>query len=130
MAQSHWSEAAALYESALPILEKAPDTDVYVATVAAHLGLAYVELHQPARALALFHRLARALHDPSSDVRVVIDFATARASWDTGGDRAQAHELAARALIAIGGIPAARRADIAQIERWLASHPAPASQPP
>jgi tetratricopeptide (TPR) repeat protein len=130
MRQSRWAAAAALYEHALPILEKSPGTAETSAGAVAHLGQAYVELHRPARARALLEPLASTLNHQRPEIRTVAEFALARAQWDTGGDRVQARELASRARADIRVAVTSRRQDITQIERWLAGHPTMASKKP
>ena len=56
------------------------------------------------------------------DVRIAIQFSLARALWNTGGDRARAHELATHAFSGAQTIADASRDDLAQMQRWLASH--------
>jgi eukaryotic-like serine/threonine-protein kinase len=130
MLQSRWRDAAALYEHALPVVEQSEGTGDEIRDAASQLSRAYVELHEPARARALLERLASTLNDQPPDIRATVDFTLARALWDTGGDRARAHELASRALAGIRGVVTARREDVAQIERWLARHPVTARKPP
>jgi hypothetical protein len=122
MLQSRWREAAALYESVLPVLEAAPGTRFDVADFTCKLSRAYVELHRPARALDRLERQARTLDALSPDLRVAVEFALARALWDSRGDRKRAHELAVRASGEIRAIADAPREDVVEIERWLASH--------
>jgi len=53
MLQSRWPDAAALYERAIPILEKSQGAGDALASALSSLCRAYVELQQPVRALAL-----------------------------------------------------------------------------
>jgi tetratricopeptide (TPR) repeat protein len=122
MMRARWRDAVGLYEHALPTLETDHDAAEELATTVSQLSRAYVELDQPARALALLDRLAGALDDPAPDVAVAVAFTRARALWDTGGDRARARKLATDALAGLRGVATARPDDATQIERWLAGH--------
>jgi tetratricopeptide (TPR) repeat protein/predicted Ser/Thr protein kinase len=115
--QSRWRDAVALYEKAIPALEKSRGRRVALADAWSGLCRAYVELQQPDRALAL---LARKLEALDTGNRATIEFTLARALWLTGGDRKRARALAEDALTvdrAEAGIY-----DAAEIRRWLTSH--------
>jgi eukaryotic-like serine/threonine-protein kinase len=122
--QSRWREAAALLERAIPVLEKVEFTRGELTNAVVLLGLACLELHQPARGLPHLGRLAPRLKDVRADLRVAAEFALARALWESRGDRERAQDLATRALAEIKQLPAAGRGLVraVQIERWLASH--------
>jgi hypothetical protein len=120
MMQSRWREAAALYERALPVFERSEGTQEVLASGRANRCLAYIELHQPRRALAELEHLALVSAPP--EVRPIIEFALARALWDTRGDHQRAHALAGHALAGLQAIADARREDVSQIERWLTNH--------
>jgi serine/threonine protein kinase/tetratricopeptide (TPR) repeat protein len=120
MKRGRWREAAARYERAIPILAAAQGTGDDLASARAGLGAAYLELGQPARALAVLEQIA--LDAPPPDVRGQAELALARAVWDSGGDRARARGFAQRARADLAASPASRPEDVAQTERWLASH--------
>jgi tetratricopeptide (TPR) repeat protein/predicted Ser/Thr protein kinase len=125
MMQARWREAAAIYEHALPILEKSQGAGDALPGTWSSLCRAYVELQEPARAMAPLERLANKLGEQPPDVRIAIQFTLARALWDTGGDHARAHELATQAFTAAQTVAGARRDDIAQMKRWLANRRVP-----
>jgi tetratricopeptide (TPR) repeat protein len=121
MLQSRWRDAVALYESAIPVLEKSRGRRVALAGAWSGLCRAYVELQQPDRALTPLERLASKLDELDRGNRTTVEFTLARALWLTGGDRKRARALAEHALTvdrAEAGIY-----DTAEIRRWLTSHP-------
>jgi hypothetical protein len=122
MLQSRWADAAALYDRVIPRFEASQGAAEPLATSIANRCRASLEMHQPPRGLPQLEQLARTVDAYPREIRVVIEFALARALWDTGGDRKRARELAAQALADIHKVADARRDDVAQIERWLASH--------
>jgi tetratricopeptide (TPR) repeat protein len=123
MLQSRWHDAASRYEHAIPILEKAQGTAEDLAGAVSSLGRAYVELHQPRRALAPLERLESKPDEVPPELRPALELTLARALWDSGGDRRRAHELATRARADGKAVEIAQPGEVAQIERWLASHP-------
>jgi serine/threonine-protein kinase len=125
MLQSRWQDAAAIYERAIPVLEKSQGAGDALASAVSSLCRVRVELQEPARALAPLERLASKLGEQPADVRIAIQFSLARALWNTGGDRARARELATHAFTGARTIADASRDDLAQMQRWLASHRVP-----
>jgi tetratricopeptide (TPR) repeat protein len=123
MRQSRWHDAASLYEHAIPVVETAQGTTEDLAGAVSSLGRAYVELHQPERARAVLERLDRTPDEVPPELRPARELTLARALWDSGGDRRRAHELATRARADCKTLEVAQPDDLAQIERWLASHP-------
>jgi tetratricopeptide (TPR) repeat protein len=121
--EARWRDAAALYERVIPRLESSEGADDVLGSSMVNLGRAYLELHAPGRALAPLERAAAKLDGLDPDERVELELGLARALWDTGGDRARAHELARHALADVRAIAGARHDDVVRIERWLASHP-------
>jgi len=128
--QKQYAQAAALQQRALAIAEKAFGPDhVQTAEALEALGQARIGLHDATGAVAVLERayaIFEKLHEYPSE-RGECAFALARALWDSGGDRARALELAAKArsLCAENGQAAAT---LAEVERWLALHGAPAGR--
>ena len=123
--QSRWRDAVALYQQALPELERTQLARKELTTATINRELAFIELRQPARGLPPLEHLAARLDDLRPDLRAAAEFTLARALWDTGGDRRRACALATHALGGINQLDGIHRDDAAPIERWLASHHAP-----
>ena len=82
--------------------------------------------HSPGRAIPLLERSA-ALRDAgrvAPELRGASTFGLARALWQAGRDRARACELAVRALGLYREQPKGFEAQVAEIEAWIARHPA------
>jgi tetratricopeptide (TPR) repeat protein len=128
--QARWRDALALYQQAIPPLERAHFTRREITSAVIHQERGFLALHQPTRGLAALEQLAANLGELRPDLRVAVEFTLARALWDSGGDWRRAHELASHALEDIGDLARTHGDDIAQIERALASHrPGNASSP-
>jgi tetratricopeptide (TPR) repeat protein/predicted Ser/Thr protein kinase len=122
MGQARWQDAATLYERAIPPLAKSEGGGDALPSAQINLGRARVELHQAAQALAPLEQLASKPDGLSPDNRAALEFTLARALWDSGGDRTRARTLASGALTRIQDRAGASRDDVAQMQRWLASH--------
>jgi len=122
LAQQRWTEAAAAFERLLAPVDKAQDMVDARQDVRVGLALSYIEIHQPVRALQVLDPLAAQIDQESPAWQGQIHFMQARALWDSGRDRARAHEHAAAAR---GAFDRARLADErAKVDRWLTRHPA------
>ena len=122
--QARWTEAAAAYVRLIPPLEKAQGGGEALISAQANLGRAYVELHQPARALALLEPLSPRMDKLTPLHRGEIEQTLARALWDTGAAR-RAHALASRARADFTAAGPGHRRELDQVDRWLASHALP-----
>jgi tetratricopeptide (TPR) repeat protein/predicted Ser/Thr protein kinase len=122
MRQRRWKDAAATFADALPVLASSPAAGELLIGTQVNLALAYVELHRPARALALLERLAGDPDALKPRGRAALEYTLARALWDSGRDRKRARALARRALDGLRGLEGTPPEQIAEIERWLASH--------
>jgi predicted Zn-dependent protease len=120
IAQSQWRQAVTHYHRLLPSLENAQDRGDAIEDVRVNLALAYIELHEPAHALAALGPLLGHVDTEPPAWRGNIHFMLARATWDSGGDRKRAHELATAARADLVG--AAQSDEVTKIDRWLASH--------
>ena len=129
MLQGRWHDALALYDRALPVFARSQGTAEVLASAAASRSRAYLELHQPMRALPELEQLTRSRDQNPPDVRAAVDFTLARALWTTGGDRGRAIALASHALADLAQIADTRRDDLEEIRRWLADHAARGAEP-
>ncbi|HSR98319.1 MAG TPA: tetratricopeptide repeat protein, partial [Kofleriaceae bacterium] len=120
--QGRWRDAVAFYQRAMPILDSEQITRKDLAEAVINLERASLELHEPARGLALLERVASRLDEVRPELRVAVELTLARALWDARGDHRRAHALAAHALAEVQAIGDARRDDVSQIERWLTNH--------
>src|SRR5262249_33618905 len=97
--------------------------DVSVVASLGGIGRAWLDLHQPDRALDVLergYRLAGTTETAPVD-RALVAFPLARALWDSGRDRTRARQLAKEALDTLSRSPATR--DAARARAWLANHP-------
>jgi serine/threonine-protein kinase len=121
MQQARWREAKALYEQIVPALSTSQGAGS-LPSARANLARAYVELHQPARALPSLEQLAHNLDALPPRARADIELSLARALWDSGGDRARARALGEDALRTLTAAGDTAAIELTQIKRWLASH--------
>jgi eukaryotic-like serine/threonine-protein kinase len=121
MRQARWRDARALYEQVLPALSTSQGAGS-LPSARSNLARAYVELHQPARALPSLEQLARNLGALPAHARADIQLTLARALWDSGGDRVRARALGEDALRTLTDAVSPAAIEIAQIKSWLASH--------
>ncbi|MDQ3370071.1 MAG: tetratricopeptide repeat protein, partial [Myxococcota bacterium] len=118
-----YDDAAALYEAAIPIWEKAhgPAARPLVKPL---LDLGWVRNRQRrfADAIAPLERAATILatKEPKDPLLGVIRFELAQALWETRRDRGRAVEQATLARSSFD--PATQRDDVAEIDAWLAKH--------
>jgi eukaryotic-like serine/threonine-protein kinase len=122
MRQERWRSAAALYERALPVLAASPAAGELLIGSQVNLAKAYVELGRPARAVPLLERLAKELASLHPQGRGALEFTLAQALWDSRRDRKRARQLAGRALAGLRALEGTPPEQVAEIERWLASH--------
>jgi ATP/maltotriose-dependent transcriptional regulator MalT len=111
-----------LYRRAIPILRRSQGAADQFASAVFGLARTDVELGAPARARAALEPLIGSLDQRSDADRVAALFTLARALWDSGGDRRQAHALAVRANAEAAGAAELLPGEAARIERWLVSH--------
>jgi eukaryotic-like serine/threonine-protein kinase len=120
IARSRWREAITAFEALLPAVERAQEAADARQDVRVNLALAYIELHRPARALAVLQPLVEQVDREAPAWQGQIHFMQARALWDGRRDRTKAREHAALARVAF------KRAtlpdELAKVDRWLASH--------
>ncbi|MEZ4360260.1 MAG: tetratricopeptide repeat protein [Kofleriaceae bacterium] len=118
--RARWPEAIAQYERALEVLERAEGGGQARTRAWIGLGEAYLATRRPKLAVAPLERAKGGplawLDAPSVGA---LDFALARALWDSGGDRARARALASQARDELE--PAGPRA-VARVDAWLARH--------
>jgi len=111
-------DALAEFQLALERTEKALGPDHFdLAFYLSGIGHAHLGLHQPKAAIGPLERAIRVRHgegDPMSSAE--IDFALARALWDTKQDRARALRLAE------GARAPYQQAGKRDVEDWLATH--------
>ncbi len=122
------AEAMPLYERALAIRERALGPDhPFVGETLDNMGLSFqiagdhgraIEFFE--RALATFERIGHAGVDGVRSQWAGSELALAQERW-AKGDRAGARTLAERAR---ARVPAGEAAQVAQLEQWLAEHPA------
>jgi tetratricopeptide (TPR) repeat protein len=120
--QSRWREAAALYEQAIPALQRRPGLHKQLGITETSYARVLIELHQPSRAIASLERLARTREQQRPQLRPMIDLTLARALWESGGDRQRACQLASDAHASAMQTTGMSPRDLEQIENWLASH--------
>jgi tetratricopeptide (TPR) repeat protein len=111
-------EALEIFQGALAVTEKALGPDAFdVSFFLSGIGHTYLDMKQPADAIAPLERALRLRGtegDPMSTAEV--EFALARALWDTKRDRARARQLVEKAR------PRYKAAGQTEVETWLATH--------
>jgi len=86
------------------------------------IGISYLGTGKPANAIALLEEAfrIRTANEVDPGDRAETAFALARALWASGLSRERARSLAAQARIEY--VQAARQADLAEVDSWLAEH--------
>jgi tetratricopeptide (TPR) repeat protein len=120
-AQSRWRESARLYERLLPLLVKAQGVGDSLTALRLNLAWAYLELHQPSRAVPLVEPLVDDKGE-TPGARGVARFTLARALWDGGGSRQRALALGEGARAELAATGGGFVDELGQLDRWLATH--------
>ena len=123
--QGKYDEAEAWCQRTIPAFERAfGQSHTFLAAAVSCVAQTEVDRKRPARALPWLER-AKKIWDahPGGDPNAyAVDFALARALWDTSGDRARARALALRARERFAATGAKGAPHVREIDAWLAAH--------
>jgi eukaryotic-like serine/threonine-protein kinase len=130
--QARYDEARDLHERALAITEKAREPDhPSVAASLTDLGAVLLGLGKPADAVLSLERALTicTTHEVDPASLAYTRFTLARALWDApatqGRDRPRARILAEQAREAFAALGEGKKAELAEVEAWLAEHGLP-----
>ncbi|MFT3843050.1 MAG: serine/threonine-protein kinase [Myxococcaceae bacterium] len=123
-AEGRYPEALAFFSKGLAIREKQMGADKPIfGGYLTGVGKTQLALHQPRLALAAFTR-ARAIGNGANEAfedRAEIAFGLAQATWDGGGDKSAAADLALEAATLYRSAKD-HDDDVARVEAWLKTH--------
>jgi hypothetical protein len=122
------SDAEPLMRASLKELQRlrpAIHPDLVQASIS--VGRLELVLGHPQQALELFDRADAISHAlaPDAAQRPTLAFHRARALWDLNRDRASAHATVRAARVPLAAEAEGSTAELREIDKWLAEHPAP-----